>query len=191
MTGYEGSWVFYLGSGLFSNFWKRDQPFTLTTKCLEIYHWRHGFYLDEKGEPQMDEGIVEERVRASVNDPAEVDRILQHMLRLRDPKGVYQEGGCIDTSREYSRCVHPETADIRLPEARVRTLWRQIRDRVRAQTRLKLAACLGLPLLVPTHHAAAAHSIAEALRHASPAEQIVEVEADMAGYLDALGIRHK
>jgi len=115
VTGYEGSWVFYLGGGLFTNFWKRDQPFTLTAKCLEIYHWRHGVHVDDKGEMQMDEGIVEERVRASLNDPAEVERILQRMLRLRDPKGVYREGGCIDTSREVPRYVRPGTADIRLP----------------------------------------------------------------------------
>lgn len=116
VTGYEGSWVFYLGDGLFTNFWKRDQPFSLTAKCLEIYHWRDGAYVDDAGELQMDEAIVEQRVRATRNDPAEVERILQRMLRLRDPKGVYQEGGCIDTSREYPRCIRPGTADIRLPE---------------------------------------------------------------------------
>src|SRR5574340_373300 len=65
VTGYEGSWVFYLGNGLFTNFWKRDQPFTLTAKCLEIYHWRDGAYVDAQGEMQMDEAIVEERVRAT------------------------------------------------------------------------------------------------------------------------------
>lgn len=36
----------YLGSGLFNNFWKREAPYTLTDKCLEIYHWRHGLYED-------------------------------------------------------------------------------------------------------------------------------------------------
>ncbi len=189
VTGYEGSWVFYLGGGLFTNFWKRDQPFTLAAKCLEIYHWRDGAYVDEKGGMQMDESVVEARVRATQNDPAERERILGHMLRLRDPKGVYAEGGCIDTSREYPRCVCPGTADIRLPEPRIKTLWRHIRDRVRAQARLKLTACIGLPLLLPTHHAAAAHSIADELRHASPAEQIVEVEAKFADCLDALGLR--
>src|SRR5690606_16260938 len=40
VEGYEGSWVFYLGDGLFTNFWKRDQPFTVTTKCVELFHWR-------------------------------------------------------------------------------------------------------------------------------------------------------
>ena len=189
VTGYEGSWVFYLGGGLFTNFWKRDQPFTLAAKCLEIHHWRDGAYVDAQGEMQMDESVVEARVRATQNDPAERERILERMLRLRDPKGVYAEGGCIDTSREYPRCVCPGTADIRLPEPRIKALWRQIRDRVRAQTRLKLAACIGLPLLLPTHHAAAAHSIADELRHASPAEQIVEVEAEFTDCLVALGLR--
>ena len=190
VTGYEGSWVFYLGGGLFTNFWKRDQPFSLTAKCLEIYHWRHGAYVDDQGEMQMNEAIVEERVRATQNDPAEMARIMQRMLRLRDPKGVYQEGGCIDTSREVPRCVHPGTADIRLPEQPFE-FWGKLVRQLRARTRLRLAACVSLPLLLPTHHAAAAHPIAEALRYASPSEQIVRLETGVADCLDALGIRHK
>src|SRR5512135_1290847 len=86
VTGYEGSWVFYLGGGLFTNFWKCDKPYGITEKCVEIYHWRKGAYVDDKGEMQMDEAIVEERVRATLDDPAEVARILERMLRLRDPK---------------------------------------------------------------------------------------------------------
>ncbi|MDD4944087.1 MAG: hypothetical protein PHQ13_11215, partial [Rhodoferax sp.] len=39
-SGFEGSWVMYMGGGEFTNFWKRDQPYTLEQKCLEIYHWR-------------------------------------------------------------------------------------------------------------------------------------------------------
>jgi len=31
-SGYEGSWVFYLGDCLFTNFWKRGKTFSLTTK---------------------------------------------------------------------------------------------------------------------------------------------------------------
>lgn len=192
VTGYEGSWVFYLGSGRFTNFWKRDQPFSLTAKCLEIYHWRHGAYVDGQGEPQMDEAIVEERVRATQNDPAEVARIMQRMLRLRDPKGVYQEGGCIDTSREYPRCIHPGTADIRLPE-RPFEFWGKLVRLLRARVRLRLAVCVSLPLLAPTHHAAAAHSVAEAFRQACSAEQrqVVRIESGMASYLATWGIRHK
>ena len=117
VTGYEGSWVFYLGGGLFTNFWKRDKPFTLATKCLEIFHWRNATYRDHAGELQIDEEVVEQRVRASMNDSAEVERILQVMLRLRDPQGVYVDGGCIDTSREYPRLVCPGTSDLLLPAA--------------------------------------------------------------------------
>lgn len=116
VTGYEGSWVFYLGDGLFSNFWKRDRQYTLTSKCLELFHWRNATYRDQAGELQIDEAVVEERVRQSLNDPQEVARILGIMLRLREPKGVYVDGGCIDTSREYPRWVRPGTSDMVLPD---------------------------------------------------------------------------
>jgi hypothetical protein len=60
---------------------------------------------------------VEERVKASMADPAQAAQILELMLRLREPQGVYQAGGCIDTSREYPRRVCPGTADMVLPPA--------------------------------------------------------------------------
>ena len=116
VTGYEGSWVLYLGCGLFNNFWKCDKPYSMTAKCIEIYHWRHGVFQDAAGELQMDEAVVEEHVRATLRDPAETARILERMMRLRDPSGVYAEGGCIDTSREQPRWVCPGTSDIVLPE---------------------------------------------------------------------------
>ncbi len=62
----------------------------------------------------MDEALVEERVRTTMSDPAEAERILERMMRLRDPRGVYGDGGCIDTSREYPRRVCPGTSDISL-----------------------------------------------------------------------------
>jgi hypothetical protein len=37
------------------------------------------------------------------------------MFRLRDPQGVYAQGGCMDTSRESPRWVRPDTTDIVLP----------------------------------------------------------------------------
>ncbi len=116
VPGYEGSWVIYLGGGLFSNFWKCSQPYTMQSKCIEIYHWRSGVFRDAEGNLQMDESIVEERVRATMGDTTEVERILDRMMRLRDPKGVYADGGCIDTSREYPRRVCTGTADIVLPK---------------------------------------------------------------------------
>lgn len=115
ITGYEGSWVFYLGQGLFSNFWESERPFTLETKCVEIYHWRHGPYLDEAGEWQMDEARVAQYVAATMADPTQRQAVVQHMMRWREPRGVYEGGGCIDTTREYPRWVCPSTADLVLP----------------------------------------------------------------------------
>jgi hypothetical protein len=116
IDGYEGSWVFYLGRGLFSNFWQRDKPFTLASKCIEIYHWRFGVYQNADGNLQMDEAVVEECVNNALSNPVEVEGILDCMMRLRDPQGVLATGGCIDASREYSRWICPGTSDLVLPE---------------------------------------------------------------------------
>lgn len=117
VIGYEGSWVIYLGGGLFSNFWKRDKPYTLASKCIEIYHWRSGVVRDAEGNLQMDEAIVDAQVRVTMGDPAAAGRIVDRMMRLRDPQGVFAEGGCIDASREYPRWVCPGTSDLVLPES--------------------------------------------------------------------------
>jgi hypothetical protein len=117
VAGYEGSWVFYLGGGEFSNFWKRDEPFTLRSKCVEIFHWRHGVFLGDDGELRMDESAVEAHVRNSLADDGAVERIVARMERLRDPRGVYAQGGCIDASREHPRPVYPGTAGIVMPGA--------------------------------------------------------------------------
>lgn len=114
-SGYEGSWVIYLGGGLFSNFWKREQAFTLTSKCLEIYQWRHALYTDAEGDQRIDEAKVESLVAATQGDAAEVARILALMQRYREPRGVYQNGGCLDTTREFARWVCPGTTDLVLP----------------------------------------------------------------------------
>ena len=117
-SGYEGSWVMYLGGGLFTNFWKQGQPYTLTSKCIEIYHWRHAVYLDAQGDERMDEDKVEALVKTTTEDPAEVARIMAVMTRYREPRGVYTDaGGCIDTTREFARWVRPETADLILPKS--------------------------------------------------------------------------
>jgi hypothetical protein len=117
-SGFEGSWVMYLGGGLFTNFWKREQPYTLTQKCVEIYHWRHGLYRDEDGEERIDEERIAPLIEATLNNPAELARVLALMQRYREPRGVYtQAGGCIDTTREFARWVCPGTADLVLPAA--------------------------------------------------------------------------
>lgn len=115
IIGYEGSWVIYLGGGLFTNFWKYENPYTFVSKCIEIYHWRSGVFQDAEGQWQMNEAIVEEKVRDTQRDPVSAEHILERMMRLRDPQGVFGDGGCLDASREYPRWVCPGSSDLILP----------------------------------------------------------------------------
>ncbi len=112
VSGYEGSWTIYMGSGLFANMWKRNQPFTLQTKCVEIFHWRDAVYRDGEGEPRIDEAVVERKVRATLANAQRTAEVVERMLRLRDLQGVYADGGCIDRTREAPRWVRPGTTDI-------------------------------------------------------------------------------
>ena len=112
VTGYEGSFVFYLGGGLFSNFWTRDQPFTLTSKCVEIYHWRNGLVKNVNGTSVMDESVVQDHVIKTFSDPEKMQNVMNTMLRVRDLDGVYDSGGCIDFNRTYIRNVCIGTADL-------------------------------------------------------------------------------
>ena len=116
VEGFEGSWVIYLGEGLFSNFWTCEKPYSMAAKCIEIYHWRDGVYQDADGKLKMDESIVDARVRGTMSDHAAVELILERMLRMRDPSEIYGEGGCIDASREYPRLICPGTVDMVLPD---------------------------------------------------------------------------
>lgn len=116
-TGFEGSWVMYLGGGLFTNFWKQDQPYSITAKCVEIYHWRNGLYIDAKGEQQLDEERIKPLIEATLNNPDELARVMALMTRWREPRGVYtSEGGCMDTTREFARWVRPGTTDMPIPK---------------------------------------------------------------------------
>jgi hypothetical protein len=115
VAGYEGSWVIYLGNGEFPNFWQHSKPFTLKTKCVEIYHWRDALYRDAEGELQIDESVVDERVRQTLSSEDATQAVFQRMFRLRDPKGVYADGGCMDTTREAPRWVSTVDCDIVLP----------------------------------------------------------------------------
>jgi len=112
VEGFEGSWVVYLGGGLFANFWKRDQSFDVLGKCLEIYHWRHGAYRDAKGELLMDEGVVERLVAETRADPKACAEIFERMHRMRDPLDVYADGGCMDATREYPKFILPPHSEM-------------------------------------------------------------------------------
>lgn len=115
IEGYEGSWVIYMGHGLFSNFWQRDRPFTLESKAIEIFHWRHGAVQDNQGKLRMDETVVAQHVAETERNPEARAQVLSRMVRMRDPQGVYAEGGCIDATREYPRSVSREHCELVLP----------------------------------------------------------------------------
>ncbi|MDB5885176.1 MAG: putative lipoprotein [Polaromonas sp.] len=114
-TGYEGSWVLYLGGGRFTNFWTADPPYTLHSKCVEMFQWRHAAYTDAAGEVRIDESVVEQRLQALAADPAQTAQILRQMLRLRSPPGAADPGGCLDASRESPRHVCLGSAGLALP----------------------------------------------------------------------------
>jgi hypothetical protein len=112
VSGYEGSWVIYMGAGLFSNFWDCSRPFSLNEKCVEVFHWRDGAYVDDAGVWCMDEAVVAQQVALSLSDPHLLPSILLDMKKYREPSGVYQNGGCIDATRESPRLLRPQTCDI-------------------------------------------------------------------------------
>ena len=114
VRGYEGSWVIYLGAGKFVNFWDRTNPYTLESKCIEIYHWRDGTVRQNSGELVMNEELIRQRVKDTLSNQEDYDRVLKSMMRYRDPAGQYAAGGCIDLTRDSLRWVHPETTNINL-----------------------------------------------------------------------------
>ncbi len=115
--GFEGSWVMYLGGGLFTNFWQERQQYTITDKCVEIYHWRHGLYRDDQGEAQIDEQRIQPLIAATKADAGALAGVMARMTRWREPRGVYTEaGGCMDATREFARWVRPGTSDMAVPD---------------------------------------------------------------------------
>jgi hypothetical protein len=87
----------------------------LVNKCVEIYHWRDGVYVDDQGQLQMDEKRVQAFVAQTLNDPMALADVLERMTRMRDPQGVYAQGGCIDSTREHPKQVHASCCDLVLP----------------------------------------------------------------------------
>jgi hypothetical protein len=55
-------------------------------------------------------------VAQTLANPETRAQVLQRMIRMRDPKGVYDQGGCIDTTREYPRSVSQDQCDLVLPK---------------------------------------------------------------------------
>jgi hypothetical protein len=108
VKGYEGSWVIYMGGGQFANLWDRTHPYTLEAKCIEIYHWRHSVREDKLGRLEINEDLVKELVDQTLRSEEQVQYVINVMMRYRDPQGVYEDGGCIDITRDTFRRVCPE-----------------------------------------------------------------------------------
>jgi hypothetical protein len=58
---------------------------------------------------------VDAFVAQTLNDPVALGHVLERMTRMRDPQGVYAQGGCIDTTREHPKQVHASSCDLVLP----------------------------------------------------------------------------
>lgn len=105
VTGFEGSWVIYLGSGLFCNFWDHTKPTPLDLKCIEVYHWRHGAQLDSAGELFMNEPHVASCVKSTLINLELKNKIISKMMNIRLPSVIYADGGFVDASRDQFRPI--------------------------------------------------------------------------------------
>jgi hypothetical protein len=112
VTGFEGSWVIYLGFGRFSNYWDFTEPTSIEQKCLEMFHWRNGVVRLDSGEYWMDEPLVVEYVKKSLADPQERNAIVSQMMKLHDESGVYKDGGFISPARDEVRWICKPTSQI-------------------------------------------------------------------------------
>lgn len=112
VTGFEGSWVVYLGFGRFSNYWDFTEPTSIEQKCLEMFHWRHGVVRLDNGEYWMDEPLVAEYVKKSLANPQARDAIISRMMKLQDKSGIYKDGGFISPTRDEVRWVCKPSSQI-------------------------------------------------------------------------------
>jgi hypothetical protein len=125
VVGFEGSWVVYMGRGRFTDFWRPQSSYSLRDKCLEIHFWRDAVVEQPGEENTIDETRVWEKMRA-LQDGLDAGAgwaheqeatILRRMMRYRDARGVYADGGCIDATREHLRWMCPGFERIDLPSA--------------------------------------------------------------------------
>lgn len=119
VVGFEGSWVIYLGQGRFTDFWRPGSVYSITDKCLEIHFWRYAIAQHANGDAYIDEekvwACMAQLEAESRTDPARKHDILARMMRYRDGRGIYANGGCIDATREHPRWLCPATCSIDLP----------------------------------------------------------------------------
>ena len=115
ITGYEGSFTFYLGAGLFADFWRPDRIYNLTSKCVTIYHWRNSTYRDSDGDLQIDEDRVDRLVESTLADPVATEQVMQEMAQIQEPMDIFG-GGCIEAHRDHTCQICCGTSDLVLPD---------------------------------------------------------------------------
>ena len=116
VTGYEGSYTFYLGSGAFADFWRKGRSYTLESKCMSVYYWRQSIVYDVGGSPQVNDERAEALTEQTLHNAARTCKILRKILKLQTPPGQLGSG-CIEPTRDHPRFVCRETCDIALPDA--------------------------------------------------------------------------
>ena len=119
VSGYGGSWIFYLGDGLFTNFWKCERPYTLVSKCVEVFYGRHATFTDGEGDLRVQENIVEQCVSQTLTDRAQTAEVMQTLLHLRAPPRAFTPQVAASTRPANTRarcarrrptwcCPHPD-----------------------------------------------------------------------------------
>ena len=68
------------------------------------------------GELTIDEDRVAAKVQDSRNDAGRSAAIAARMGRYRDPTGSFEDGGCIDTTREFPRQICTGSTQIALSQ---------------------------------------------------------------------------
>jgi hypothetical protein len=63
---------------------------------------------DKLGRLEINEDLVKELVDQTLRSEEQVQYVTNVMMRYRDPQGVYEDGGCIDITRDTFRRVCPE-----------------------------------------------------------------------------------
>ena len=123
VVGFEGSWVVYVGKGQFTDFWRPASSYTMEDKCLEIYFWRHAIAHQANGDAYIDENVVWSRMAqldaGGEQNDLRKQQILSQMMRYRDGRGIYADGGCIDATREHPRWLCPGTSTLDLPAPQI------------------------------------------------------------------------
>jgi hypothetical protein len=55
-------------------------------------------------------------VKATHQHPEKLKQVLEVMMRIRDGKGIYADGGCLDATRECPKQIALTACELKLPK---------------------------------------------------------------------------